>query len=491
MSSAVNHSDSCWYYDVGEIYVEPSGGSGFYEIAFNDNNAYETIIQGAYFNELSAGDYWIYLRDSLNCQDSLMVTIESNTPIQLANYLVDTVHCQDPCVNEVTGVPDFGGFSVLAYGGTLQDGTPSLSYSVDELDSVSYQYSGTFQNLDAGSYSINIKDDQDCVLEVDLEVPGVSAYLTYESYDVTCFGYDNGMVQVLTLDGGYNTWAEMDGQGSSTTFFNLNPGWHQIAAVYSYPQINPTQECVCPQDLFIEEPDEILLDYQFSHPTCHEACDGEVEVSAWGGFEPYQYIWLNIGDTTTTLDSLCADYYGLKIKDATGCEVIETITLTDPSPIYPLIAQSADSLIVLEPTWSNPSVGTPPYYYQWMQSGVAIESATQAYYLPNQDGLYVVLVTDSNGCEGYSDEYLFERTSILEGEESLYRVFPNPVTKELFVESNQREELRWELSDVYGKVVLNGKSVQSVIDMKPFAAGTYFLQIESQKGWFSHKILKQ
>lgn len=490
---AVSNSDSCWYYDVGEIYVEGTGGTGFYEISFIDESNYELVDTGAYFDNLSVGNYWVYLRDSLNCQDSISVTIEGNDPIQISDYLVDTVHCDNPCVNEVTGLADVGGFSVLAYGGTLNGTTPSLSYSVDELDSVNYQFSGTFQNLITGNYSVNIKDDQDCVLELDLEVPGVSAYLTYETYDITCFGYDNGMAQVLTLDGGYSPWAELDGNGSSTTFFNLSDGAHEIAAVYNYPTLNPTQQCVCPQTFVLDEPEEIVVEYEFDNPNCYDSCDGWVEVSAWGGFEPYEMTWLNTGDAVLgTVEGLCADYYGLQVLDASGCEVIETITLTDPSPIYPLITQSGDSLIVLEPTIDNPTVGQAPYTYQWFVMGMEIPGADGEVFVPLSDGVYAAMVTDANGCEGFSSEYDYQRTLILNVEGYEFAAYPNPVKDRLYINSSFTQEVNWEVHDVYGKTVLSGNNKRTWdIPMEHLSAGAYMLQIEVLDKSLLYKIIKQ
>jgi large repetitive protein len=490
---AVANSDSCWYYDVGEVYVEATGGTGFYEISFADESNYEPIDTGAYFNDLSVGNYWVYLRDSLNCQDSISVMIEGNSPIQISDYLVDTVHCDNPCVNEVTGLADVGGFSVLAYGGTLDGSTPSLSYSVDELDSVNYQFSGTFQNLTTGNYSVNIKDDQDCVLELDLEVPGVSAYLTYETYDITCFGYDNGMAQVLTLDGGYSPWVELDGNGPSTTFFNLSDGTHEIAAVYNYPPLNPTQECICPQTFVLDEPEEIVVEYEFDNPSCYDSCDGWVEVSAWGGFEPYQFIWLNTADTVLgTVEGLCGDYYGLQVLDASGCEVIETITLTDPSPIYPLITQSGDSLIVLEPTLDNPTVGVAPYTYQWVTVGMEIPGADGEVFVPLSDGVYTVMVTDANGCEGYASEYDYQRTLILNVDGYEFTAYPNPVKDRLYINTSLTEEAYWEVHDVYGKIVLSGNNKNAWdISMEHLSAGAYMLQIEVLNHSLLYKIIKQ
>ncbi|MBK8080224.1 MAG: SprB repeat-containing protein [Saprospiraceae bacterium] len=60
--------------------------------------------------------------------------------------------------------------------------------------------------------------------------------------------------------------------------------------------------------------------------------DGNINITSNGGLEPYQYVWSN-GLQNQNIGNLTAGNYTVTISDATGCEIIETFDIYQPSKI--------------------------------------------------------------------------------------------------------------------------------------------------------------
>ena len=62
--------------------------------------------------------------------------------------------------------------------------------------------------------------------------------------------------------------------------------------------------------------------------SCTGICNGSATVNAAGGTAPYQYLWLPGGDTTVTVDSLCAGTYIVNVTDSLGTQVSDTVVVS-------------------------------------------------------------------------------------------------------------------------------------------------------------------
>ena len=119
------------------------------------------------FDSLYQGIHHIVVKDELNCLDTLSFVVDEPNPIVISNLTIDTIFCGAPIINSASGQSDIGAINAIADGGS----SGVYFYSLDQTDSLLYQASGLFENLDSGYYSMNIIDLNDCVQEFDLYIP--------------------------------------------------------------------------------------------------------------------------------------------------------------------------------------------------------------------------------------------------------------------------------------------------------------------------------
>lgn len=153
--------------------------------------------------------------------------------------------------------------------------------------------------------------------------------------------------------------------------------------------------CVDSQTFTIAAPTAIVLTIDSTgNPTCSGAADGYIAVSTTGGIPSYSYTWSNTA-TTDSLTSLNAGTYYVTASDINGCEVYDSVTLTVPNPII-ITVDSAnnpscngffDGSIYISVTGGNPG-----YTYLWNDGSTADSLINVG------DSIYVVTVTDANGC---------------------------------------------------------------------------------------------
>ncbi|MFN8397043.1 MAG: DUF2341 domain-containing protein [Bacteroidia bacterium] len=106
------------------------------------------------------------------------------------------------------------------------------------------------------------------------------------------------------------------------------------------------------------------------------------------------YLWSN-GDTTqsTTLDQ--SDLVFVEVTTEFGC--------TDQSNMVTFVVHELPPVPAL--VKDGPVLSTPAVWpgYQWLLDGSALPGATAAQWVPEENGLYTVVVTDSNGCQSTAE----------------------------------------------------------------------------------------
>lgn len=191
------------------------------------------------------------------------------------------------------------------------------------------------------------------------------------------------------------------------------------------------------------------------------------------------YQWLNgnapiAGATSATYQASSSGNYAVSIGGA--CQTLSApVAVVVRVPLAPTVTQSGLMLT------SSAASGN-----QWLLNGVVIAGATSATYAVSQTGRYSVRAS-VNGCgEAVSDEVY---VTILATEplvaDDLFRIYPNPATKQITVEAaaGSGPAPTLQLIDARGIVVntsamaVSGKIVTATVDVSTLPGGVFFVQL--------------
>lgn len=122
--------------------------------------------------------------------------------------------------------------------------------------------------------------------------------------------------------------------------------------------------------------------------------------------------------------------------------------------------------------------------YQWYLNGVLIPGETNQTYNATSDGVYVVRITDINGCVyEYSDGFNFVFiTGITENNlADNIILYPNPTSGIVNIDATNLSGLNYEISvfDIVGKLVAQEKNA-AIIDLSAFENGIYVIRLTSE-----------
>ncbi|WP_340153344.1 T9SS type A sorting domain-containing protein [uncultured Marivirga sp.] len=177
--------------------------------------------------------------------------------------------------------------------------------------------------------------------------------------------------------------------------------------------------------------------------------------------------------------------YKLTGVPANGCKINDinfTIEVTDLT--VPGILVSGN---VLESSIEGDS-------YQWYLDGNQMDSETGKVLVANASGDYKVEVSKGD-CSNISESFTFNEEVLNANKalENALKLYPNPVIDKMFIDLNNINSVDITIFTITGKFidsfVLNAS--HSEIDMAKFSKGTYLIQIESDKGVVTKRIVKQ
>ncbi|MGC6430249.1 MAG: T9SS type B sorting domain-containing protein [Jejuia sp.] len=245
--------------------------------------------------------------------------------------------------SNVTCDNDKGTITALAEGGW-----GNYEYELTGASTVAYSSSGTFTDLSAGTYTVNVRDGSRCIASdtVVLDIPNaIDATIAASTTLLSCFDDNNASITVTTTTGGQGSnytyvlnqllpTPSTSGPQTATVFANLGAGTYSVTVTDGYNCEFTTPTVV------IDQPTEVEANLvKTTSQTC--ITQASLTLSAIGGNGPYEY---SIDSTFGTIlgtfaASITFDVspgnYQYYVRDTNGCfaDVSNQISI---DPLLPL-----------------------------------------------------------------------------------------------------------------------------------------------------------
>jgi len=291
--------NSCTNMANGRFTVMAEGGSPPYVYLLDEGISSTTGV----FNALGPATYIVEVIDANGCESSIEVIIESPSP--LFAEILDVVDEECPQSGD-------GSISVGAIGGT--------SPYAFILNSDMINSTGAFNNLESGTYSVEIIDDNDCISSIVIEIESSEEILIeMDILNVTCEDQADGSIELNSSD---YTYAIDNGEFQEASLFsNLGIGEYLISAMND-------NGCIVDTIINIINLGEHDFNFVVNQP-CIDTQGGSIQVIADGQSDSYQYA---LNDSEYQTSNLFVDLqegsYSLSVKDENDCtSSIESIDL--------------------------------------------------------------------------------------------------------------------------------------------------------------------
>jgi gliding motility-associated-like protein len=244
----------------------------------------------------------------------------------------------------------------------------------------------TVLNLVPGVYDVEVTDIHGCQANAETEItqPTPISVNAIQS-NVSCFAGSNGSID-LTTSG-----------GSAPYFYAWNTGQNTediegIGAGAYQSEISDINGCIVLFSTMISEPEPLAIQATSNEAIC-TASNGNIRVLITGGTTPYEYDWSN-GATTMNLTNVPAGTYTLIVEDSNGCNISYTGTIDSYSDLSAEL-QVKDAVCNGQSSGEIHAEilsGTGPFTYEW-SNGASLPDIENLH-----DGVYLVTITDVNGC---------------------------------------------------------------------------------------------
>ena len=411
---------SCSGASDGIITVTASGGTGSLSYVLNEMAANVSGAASGIFTGVGAGTYTVTVTDLNLCQRiTLPVTITNPLAITAtaavtSNYNGSHVSCNGSANGRITV--------------TASGGTGTLEYVLLENPAnVTGLNTGIFTGLGAGTYTVRVRDDNNCdviTAPVTVTEPAVvtaSATVTsdYHGSDISCATASDAVIAVAAGGGtGALTYSIIESPGNLTgmatgIFTGVGAGTYTI-------RVTDLNGCniVTPQVIVIAPTPvtatgTVTSNYNGRHISCFGEDDGEITITAAGGTGVLTYV-LNqdpanvTGAATGIFTGLVAGTYTVTVSDENGCiRTTPNIVVVNP-PVGTATAvvtsnyngsqiscNGADDAIITV----TAAGGTGAKTFELIEDPLNVTGAVTGVFTGLGPGSYTIRVRDANLCE--------------------------------------------------------------------------------------------
>ena len=355
----------------GAVTLVASQGTPPYQYALDGS----TFQPQPVFTNLFTGNYTATVRDANNCIRTLSFSIGNLNGPQLSISTNTSASC---------GRAN-GSVTLLA-----TQGTPPYQYSFDGLN---FQSSPIFTGLDAGDYSVLVRDFNGCIAQNTFTIEQINTLTlaVSETTPAAC-GQNKGAVSLLATLGLPPYQYSIDGNTFqiSPIFLNLSAGNYTATA-------RDVNGCIDTARFVISNLDGPQIAISESTPSACGQNNGAATFLATLGTPPYQY---SIDDTTfqdsPIFLNLPAGNYTATAKDANGCSNSVNFVISNLDGPQIAISETTPTTCGQNNGAATflATLGTPPYQY-------SIDDITfqDSPIFPNLPaGNYIATVKDANAC---------------------------------------------------------------------------------------------
>lgn len=301
-STSLYSSTDFFLYDVNDNYIKSAN----------------TVTNSAVFGELSAGTYYLGVRDLGGCT-ALTSTfiVEESENLNYGLYVVPNSSCGGSPIGKifVTGQTGLAPFTYLWNNG---------------------QTGSTITGLTEGLYSVTVTDGYGCTLSKSGTITNVNpiGLGLFTATSPTCL-QSNGVIN-MTITGGTEPFYYSASTGNVLVSYSRTFSISGLSAGQYNFLVTDAGLCQMTAGITLETPEGLTsVTVQGQNSTC-STNNGSITVSVVGGTAPYTYTLinpngnqLNISNSQTTqfFRNLSGGTYTVFVSDNSGCSFTEELTL--------------------------------------------------------------------------------------------------------------------------------------------------------------------
>ncbi|SDM09339.1 SprB repeat-containing protein, partial [Kriegella aquimaris] len=372
----------------GSVTLTASDGWGgyTYELTNPDTTPFGTNANGSFSGLTQTGTYNASVTDANGC----VVTTSFSVDSAVAPILAITPNgvCYD----------DANGLTLTA--NVTSGGDGNFEYN---LNGGAFASSNVFSGLNAGTYTINVRDGKNCTdsetitinpeLSVTASASPISACGSTTEVNVTAAGGDGNFVYAVVNNG------IVPSAGSFTSSNAITVNNVGDYDVYVRDNNGNIGFCETNYDITIVKEDPLSIVITNTPVLCSSDASASLTITPSGGGYPYQYSIDNGAtyQTSNTFLNLAAGSYNIQVRDSNNCTVSEIYAISEPFNL-------SASALVAELIECNPSGaevrivnargGTTPYSYSF-DGGATYNPSNISYLLP---GTHDLFIRDANNC---------------------------------------------------------------------------------------------
>lgn len=289
-------STGCFDSSDGQVSVSASG-VGPFDISWYPSGSSDSLL-----TDLSTGWYWVEVTDVQDC-----MTTDSIQVNQAPSMITGTTIAPAGCPN------GFGSAEI------------ELQGNEDQYEIVwSYDLSTETSLMDVpqGVYLVTVQSVTGCFESVELSIPNVSglAIQVDSIFHETCVGFNDGFAMVSAVGGSPQfdfLWSP--GNFETDSVGQLSPGTYVVS-------ISDSLLCMVSDTVVINQAIPIEIEMA-STPALCDLPVGTIDVTVFGGVNPYIIDWREDLISEFFVDSLIGLEYGFTVYDSLGCSLDTTIVV--------------------------------------------------------------------------------------------------------------------------------------------------------------------
>lgn len=276
-------------------------------------------------------------------------------------------------------------------------------------------------------------------------------------------------IPVTLMAGGANTYSWSTGAQSSSIV--VTPPTHSTYIVHGYHTLSGCASSVAVNLSVTTSPAVGALASHYS------VCAGQsTTLSATGA---NSYYWSTGATTSVTIvNPTVTTLYEVAGTNQAGCtSSAQVYVQVSPAPV--LITQVSNSLVCEGEAVELIAAGANSYV--WLAPNL-YSTSNKVKVIPQTSTMFTVTGTTESGCSVTSQVFVVVNncTGLEQNALSDFKIFPNPASEQLFVQTDGRE-MSITITDVSGRVIASQITTGTLtnIDLKNFSVGVYYIRLQA------------